>query len=154
MSAVLTHPGALLRPMQLTDLKQVMVIETLAYRFPWSIGIFKDCLRVGYTASVLELDSEMIGYGMMSIGAGEAHILNLCVHPAQQQRGYGRHILQYLLDIARQRNTETVFLEVRPTNRAAYQLYASAGFDQIGTRRNYYPGRKGREDALILALVL
>jgi ribosomal-protein-alanine N-acetyltransferase len=56
-----------------------------------------------------------------------------------------------LIKIARRLQTEMMFLEVRPSNEAARRLYDKLGFNEIGTRANYYPAEKGREDALILA---
>jgi ribosomal-protein-alanine N-acetyltransferase len=150
MSAVLAEPELILRNMQETDLTDVIAIETLAYPFPWTLNIFRDCLRVGYSSGVLTRDDEVVGYGLMSVGAGEAHILNLCVHPSYQRRGYGRCMLEFLLEMANQRGAEAIFLEVRPSNTAAHQLYLQAGFSQVGVRQNYYPAHQGREAALIL----
>jgi ribosomal-protein-alanine N-acetyltransferase len=56
-----------------------------------------------------------------------------------------------MLERARQLTAETVFLEVRPSNPAAYHLYISMGFNEVGTRRGYYPAKSGREDATIMA---
>jgi len=146
--------NAVLRPMQENDLPRVMEIERAAYPFPWTLRLFKDCLRMGYNASVLELE-HLIGYGLMSVAAGEAQILNLCVHPDWQGCGYGRYLLEHLLDLARQKEVKSVFLEVRFSNEAAIHLYHQTGFNQIGVRKRYYPnGEKGREDALIFAMEL
>ena len=93
MSAVLVFRTRL-RPMQEDDLATVLEIETAAYPLPWTKQIFRDCLHVGYNAWVLELDDQIVGYGLMSIAAGEAHILNLCVHPHLQRCGYGGQILK------------------------------------------------------------
>jgi ribosomal-protein-alanine N-acetyltransferase len=154
MSTVLADAYVVMRQMQESDLAAVIQIETLAYPFPWTLNIFRDCLRMGYSSCVIECDNAVVGYGFMSVGAGEAHILNLCVHPDYQRRGYGRSILEYLLETAVQRGAAAVFLEVRPSNQAAHQLYLQAGFSQIGTRRNYYPADQGREAALVLTRVL
>ena len=146
--------NAILRPMQENDLPKVMQIEKAAYPFPWTLRLFKDCLQVGYTASVLELE-HLIAYGLMSIAADEAQILNLCVHPDWQTCGYGRYLLKHLLKLAKQKRAKSVFLEVRPSNEAAIHLYHQTGFNQIGVRKRYYPnGDKGREDALIFAMEL
>jgi len=40
---------------------------------------------------------------------------------------------------------------VRLSNNAAIALYRAQGFNEVGMRKNYYPGENGREDALILA---
>lgn len=152
MSAVLAFKTRL-RPMQAADLPTVLEIEMAAYPLPWSQQNFRDCLRVGYQAWVLELDYQIVGYGLMSIAASEAHLLNLCVHPHFQRCGYGRRILKQLLKIAKQHQTDTVFLEVRTSNQAAINLYQHMGFNQVGLRKNYYPnGNNKREDALIFAL--
>ena len=154
MSAVLA-PSIQLRPMQEADLPSVMEIEKAAYNFPWTQSIFKDCLRVGYSAIVLEIYDSIVGYGIISVAVGEAHILNLCIHPELQRCGYGRRILKRLLAIAQQKGAQSVFLEVRPSNQAAILLYHKMGFNQIGVRKKYYLyGDKGREDGLIFALEL
>lgn len=154
MSAVRTSPQPRLRPMREEDLEQVVAIEQLAYPFPWTRGIFQDCLRVGYCCWVLELRGAVGAYGVMSVAAGESHILNLCVHPDLQRQGLGSQMLAHLVTLARRRHADTALLEVRPSNRAALALYRAAGFNEVGMRRGYYPGLKGREDAIILALDL
>jgi len=151
MSAILKDPLLHLRPMQEADVEAVAAVETEAYEFPWSPGIFLDCLRVGYCCWVCILRREVVAYGVMSVAVGESHILNLCVRPDMQGQGLGRKLLGYLLGVARGHHTDTVFLEVRPSNRVAIGLYSTLGFNQVGVRRAYYPARRGREDALILA---
>ncbi len=154
MSAILKDPLLQMRPMQDVDVDVLMPLEELAYDFPWSAGIFRDCLRVGYCCWLFTLDDRIIGYGVMSVAAGEAHILNLCIHPDHQGQGLGRRLLQRLLTLAGKHRADTVFLEVRASNRVAKRLYRLAGFNEIGLRRGYYPGKFGREDAVLLALSL
>ncbi|MEZ5446586.1 MAG: ribosomal protein S18-alanine N-acetyltransferase [Gammaproteobacteria bacterium] len=151
MSAVVRLPEFQLRPMSEADLPEIMLIEEAAYEFPWSQGIFHDCLRVGYPCWVLEGDGRIDGYGVMMIGAGEAHILNICVRGSERGKGHGRAILRHLLTEALLHNASSAYLEVRPSNHGAIRLYQLAGFAEVGYRRNYYPARVGREDALILA---
>jgi ribosomal-protein-alanine N-acetyltransferase len=96
-----------------------------------------------------------VGYGISTIGAGESHVLNLCVSPNWQGRGYGRVILQKLIDEATRFKADSLFLEVRPSNPNAIKLYRSLGFNEIGMRKDYYPAsNNGREDALVMARVL
>lgn len=151
MSAILKNPLLKLRTMQEDDIDRVLAIESSCYGYPWSKGIFQDCLRVGYPAWLMELDGQAIGFGVMSIAAGEAHILNICVLPEYQGRGVGRKILTRLVSLAKSHAVEKVFLEVRDSNRVAQLLYESEGFEVIGQRRGYYPSENGREDARVFA---
>jgi ribosomal-protein-alanine N-acetyltransferase len=155
LSARLLDPELQLRPMQSSDLVQVMAIENAVYQFPWTPGIFQDCLQVGYCCWLAELDQQVIGYGVMSVVIDESHILNLSVHPDWQRQGLGRKLIQRLLEAARQHGAETAFLEVRASNRPALVLYTDLGFQEIGRRRAYYPAAEdSREDALVMSLEL
>ncbi|KRA17742.1 MULTISPECIES: ribosomal protein S18-alanine N-acetyltransferase [unclassified Lysobacter] len=147
-------PAAALRPMREEDLDAVHAIEIRAYEFPWTLGIFRDCLRADYPSWVLYRKDRILGYFLMSLAAGEAHILNVCVAPEQQGHGYGRRLLHALLQVARGRGAQRVFLEVRPSNPGAIALYHAEGFNEIGRRPRYYPARDGREDALVMAMEL
>jgi ribosomal-protein-alanine N-acetyltransferase len=143
-----------IRTMLEPDVTSVVAIERAAYQFPWSEGIFRDCLRVGYVCRVACVNEEVVAYGVMSVGAGEAHILNLCVNAHFRCRGVGRQLLRYLVDRARSAGMGEAFLEVRPSNTAAIRLYQSMGFEQVGIRRGYYQAVGGREDAAVLKLAL
>src|ERR1700761_2416726 len=143
-----------IRPMTEADVGAVVALERASYQFPWSEGIFRDCLRVGYTCRVVTSANRIIGYGVMSVGAGEAHILNLCIDNSFRCQGMGRRMLEYLLDKGAAAGMTEAFLEVRPSNTAAIRLYLSVGFDQVGMRRGYYQAVGGREDAAVLKLAL
>jgi ribosomal-protein-alanine N-acetyltransferase len=136
------------------DVPVVVAIERSAYQFPWSEGIFRDCLRVGYVCRLIEVGTDIAGYGIMSIGAGEAHILNVCVGDDYRGRGLARQMLLYLIERARMAGMYEAFLEVRPTNIIAARLYHSLGFEQVGIRRGYYQATNGREDAAVLRRLL
>lgn len=147
-------PAPEIRPMHELDVPMVVAIERSAYQFPWSEGIFRDCLRVGYICRLVEVGSDIAGYGIMSIGAGEAHILNVCVRDDYRERGLARKVLLYLLDRARAAGMYEAFLEVRPSNTTAARLYHTLGFEQVGVRRGYYQATNGREDAAVLRRLL
>ena len=142
------------RSMTENDLLAIMAIEHRSYEFPWSEAIFKDCLRVGYLCEVIECDGEIAGYGVMTMGAGEAHVVNLCIKPELRQRGLGGRMLAHIMNQARYEGVGHILLEVRPSNQAAIKLYTNLGFNEVGVRKGYYPARYGREDALILAFAL
>jgi len=143
-------PEVHIRPMVEIDLPEIAAIEQASYAFPWSENIFRDCLRVGYTCRALDLAGQVIGYGVMSLGAGEAHILNVCVRNEFRSLGFGRRLLEHLLERAAASGVAEAFLEVRPSNLAAIRLYQHLGFEQIGIRRGYYQAPDGREDAIVL----
>jgi ribosomal-protein-alanine N-acetyltransferase len=147
-------PQVDIRPMHELDVPVIAAIERAAYQFPWSEGIFRDCLRVGYVCRVVDVGGELAGYGIMSVGAGEAHILNVCIRDEYRCRGLARKILLYLLDRARTAGMYEAFLEVRPSNIAAARLYHALGFEQVGVRRGYYQATVGREDAAVLRRIL
>lgn len=142
------------RAMTPMDVPAVGAVERASYPFPWSEGIFRDCLRVGYLCRVAEVEGTVVAYGVVAMGAGEAHILNLCVSDELRGRGIGRQMLMLLLERARQAGMTETFLEVRPSNLLAIALYQSVGFIQVGLRKAYYQAEAGREDALVLKLDL
>jgi ribosomal-protein-alanine N-acetyltransferase len=142
------------RTMVHEDLTQVSDIERRSYDFPWSHGVFRDCLLAGYTCIVLERADTVAGYGILSVAAGEAHVLNLCVDPDYRRLGYGDRLLDEMLRRAKAAAVKEVFLEVRPSNVNALSLYKKKGFRQIAHRRAYYQARYGREDAAVLSLIV
>lgn len=139
------------RPMSLDDVPEVMILENSVYQFPWSERIFCDCIRVGYDCWMATLDDNFVAHAVVSIAAGESHILNLSVSRQYQSRGIGKQFIQFLLEIARNKHAEIMMLEVRPSNVQAINCYNSAGFNEIGCRKDYYPAPNGKEDALLFA---
>ncbi|HEX9207484.1 MAG TPA: ribosomal protein S18-alanine N-acetyltransferase [Steroidobacteraceae bacterium] len=142
------------RAMTPFDVAGVAAVEKASYQFPWGESIFRDCLRVGYLCRVAECEGQVVAYGIVAMGAGEAHVLNLCVGEQMRGRGVGRQMLMLLIERARQAGMQDVFLEVRPSNMHAIALYQSVGFIEVGRRRGYYQAIEGREDALVLKLAL
>ena len=144
-------PGVSIRRMETADLGAVLKNERRSYTHPWSEGIFKDCLAQGYECWLLEAGTRVVGHGILSIAAGESHLLNVCVHPECQGNGFGRMLVEHLLERATAMKAGSIFLEVRTSNTVAYELYEKLGFNEIGKREGYYPAYVGREDALVLA---
>ncbi len=154
MNTLLKDPLLKISPMRLDSVDAVMEIELRSYEFPWTEGNMRDCIKSNYYCCVYHLGDQCIGYAVMSVIAGEAQILNICIDPEMQGHGLGRKLLQHLIGEAGRRSADTVFLEVRVSNKAAFKLYDSAGFNEVGQRIGYYPAKNGREDALVLALSL
>lgn len=155
MSALLKQPALHFRPMDEDDIVTVMAIESRAYDYPWTEGIFRDCLRISYCCRMCVEDNTVVGYAIMSVGAGESHILNICVKPESRRRGIGRSLLTHMLELAHARAVDIVTLEARVSNHIAIKLYQDMGFNEVGIRKAYYPAaNKGIEDAIILARTL
>ncbi len=153
MSAVLKQTPQLVA-MREADLAGVLAIENAIYSHPWTRRNFADSLRAGYQCWTWRADGELLGYFILLVAAGEAHLLNLSIASVWQRRGHGSTLLLEAMRMARGRGALNVFLEVRPSNGGAKALYTRFGFRQVSVRRGYYPAQVGREDALVLTLAL
>jgi len=144
--------GPYIRPMSLTDLDEVMRIESAIYPFPWTRGNFTDSLRAGYDCWRFEDDRGLlIGYAILMWSPDEVHLLNLSLDVPAQGRRLGEHCLRWLADEVHRRGAPALLLEVRPSNHRALRLYERVGMQQVGMRRGYYPYFHGqREDALVM----
>lgn len=154
MNAMINPARDGLRPMFEEDIAAVMAIETEVYNFPWTGGIFNDCMQVGYSCWVYQEQGQVVAYAIMSVAALEGHILTIVVRPDKQGQGLGNMFIMHLLQVARRQKVEKMFLEVRASNHVAIGLYEKAGFTTIGRRPGYYPSDEGREDAIVMALDL
>ncbi len=150
----IAEPPVSIRVMVHDDLTQTSDIERRSYDFPWSHSVFRDCLLAGYNCIVIARADLVVGYAILSIAAGEAHILNLCVDPKYRHLRYGERLLDEILLRARREDVNEIFLEVRPSNTAALALYKKKGFHLITQRPAYYQAKDGREDAAVLCKVL
>jgi ribosomal-protein-alanine N-acetyltransferase len=138
------------RLMEREDLTQVLAIERASYGFPWSEQIFRDCMQV-YICMVLESADRLSGFAIVSCAAGESHMLNLCVAPQMRRQGRARALIEQSIASVMVKGAKTMFLEVRPSNLGALELYRQIGFVEIGRRKNYYAAQDGREDAIVMS---
>lgn len=138
-----------------TDLGAVTYIEQQANQFPWSRKHFENSLKAGHNAWVFSnTDDEIIGFTIVQQIIDEAHLLNICVKPTAQGKGYGRQILDHVIDFSTSISATIILLEVRQTNIRAQQLYLNAGFNEMAVRKDYYPAENGREDAILMGMDL
>lgn len=144
-------PTSSFRLMHLEDVEGVFAIDEKVYPFPWTEGIFSDCIKSGHLCIVNETNNEIVAYGVVGMIVDEAHILNLSVRGNCQGKGLGRELLLYLLTLVRKAKATRALLEVRESNQIAINLYTSLGFEEIGKRKDYYPADNGRESAIVLA---
>jgi len=142
-----------IRPATRLDLPALVQLERDCFSDPWSpqglAEVVADRLCV---TLVVEEDSEVSGYAMARVVAGQAEILTLGVSPGRRRQGIARLMLERLLSALAGRGAEDVWLEVRASNLAAQALYQAYGFLPGGMRRAYY--RRPTEDALVFRLAL
>ena len=142
----------LLLPMSRGDLAEVVELERQSQAFPWSERHFTDALAAGYPAWVLRQAGSLKGFCVSMVAPDEVHLLVIAVTPQARRQGLGRQLLEQVCMLGRQCAALRVLLEVRPSNTRAISFYRNQGFDQIGTRRAYYPAAKGeREDAWVMS---
>ncbi|CEN55377.1 ribosomal protein S18-alanine N-acetyltransferase [Candidatus Methylopumilus turicensis] len=154
MNAPLNQPNVSFREMQIDDLDAVIQIETVNFPFPWTAGNFKDSINSGHICLVLEIDELMIGYAILMMVLDEAHLLNISISADWKGKGWGRHLLNHMMQISREQGGLNMFLEVRPSNVSAITLYESIGFNEMGVRPGYYPAHNGRENAVLMGVAL
>ena len=142
------------RPMLVDDLSAVIAIEQQGYDFPWSINLFEQNIKSTKYCVVAEINNQIVGYAILSYVVGEAELLNICIDPTQQGKGYAKALLEHLIEHAVEKDNHEMYLEVRVSNTAAIHIYEQAGFNEIGLRKNYYPTKAGKEDAMLMALPL
>jgi ribosomal-protein-alanine N-acetyltransferase len=141
----------ILRDMKEADLEGVLAIERAVHAHPWTPGNFSDALRSKYQCKVYETaERELVGYAVMMLAVDEAELLDIAIAAPQQRKGQGRKLLNEMLALARKKEMRRMVLEVRASNVSAIALYRSAGFSDIGLRRDYYPAHNGREDAILM----
>lgn len=141
------------------DLKDVVIIESLSFSIPWSQEMFKSELSLDFAHNFTGKLS-LNGTGDILVGYicswlflhGEAHILNIAVHPDYRRMGLGMHLMRFLIDFCRTKKVEILTLDVRSSNNPAIEMYRKMGFRKRGLRPHYYADNG--EDALIMALQL
>lgn len=136
------------------DQAQALAIEQRSHAFPWSASVFAGNTGERFLNLRLDCDGRMAGFAITQIVLDEASLFNIAIDPDFQRRGFGRQLLEHLIDALSERGVLTLWLEVRESNHPAIALYEQMGFNQVSRRTNYYPTASGREDALLMALVL
>ena len=140
-----------IRAIREEDVRQIHEIEALCFAMPWSEESILHDVKENPVARWLVLDDgsgRVMAYAGMWFVLDEAHVCNVAVHPDFRRMGYGRRILEALVDMAKANSMTLMTLEVRRSNLAAQALYHQCGFLDVGYRKRYYEDNK--EDALIM----
>ncbi|MBK6756182.1 MAG: ribosomal protein S18-alanine N-acetyltransferase [Moraxellaceae bacterium] len=150
---MVSSQSIVLRAMTTADISAVCAIEQQVQYAPWTPKLFSDSLE-RHLCWVAQKNQQVVGFFVVQFIVDEAHLLNIAVDPTQQKQGIGRVLLDNVQQQAIAKKANTIFLELRATNQRALALYQMAGFNEIGLRKNYYPAAQGKEDAVIMALML
>lgn len=144
----------MLRKLHKSDLPYLMLIENAVHVSPWTEDTFQVCFQSNCTGWAIEIDKRIIAFIFIAMSSTECHVLNLCVDRPYQRKGWGQVLLEHALKHAASKYIQYIYLEVRQSNTSAIKLYEKSGFQQVGTRKDYYPTSAGREDAYILARLI
>jgi ribosomal-protein-alanine N-acetyltransferase len=139
--------------MKVEDLPEIVSIETASFTTPWSETLFyNEIFKAIAVSRVAKIEGKVVGHLCANVILDEGHILNLAVHPEFRRLGIASSLIKEMIDIMRDRNCRSVFLEVRISNEQARIMYQKFGFSLLGTRKNYYISPV--EDAVIMVLRL
>ena len=143
--------GIVVEPLRRRHVPDVMLIETVSYPRPWTLGVFHseiEMMRRGERQYLVARDgSEIVGYGGLMFVVDDAHVTNIAVSPSRQRQGIATRLLAELIWAAIDRGCTALTLEVRVSNTAAQALYREFGFVPAGVRKNYY---ENVEDAIVM----
>jgi len=141
----------LIRQMTPSDVASVFAIDCQTNDFPWTQSLFEQAVASTKKTSVIEEQGEILGFSIVSYVVGEAELLNICIAKNQQGKKLGNQLLEHVLAQAKLSENHEMYLEVRASNVAALALYEKHDFNEIGRRKDYYPMKGGREDAILMA---
>lgn len=137
------------------DLSAVWAIEQQAHAYPWAKTTVDNLKSRGGAHFGLFIESKLIGYFYSQNIVGEVSLLNIAVDPNWQGKGFGKLLLELMIDKCKEDNADSIWLEVRESNTVAYALYETIGFNEVDRRKGYYPkvvdGRSVKEDAIVMS---
>jgi len=138
-----------IRPMRVADLKEVGKLENGIFSDPWPEDAFEEYLDqldgIGWVATD---QCRIIGYACCGLDSNQCHVTNLAVASDCRRKSVAKRLMDCILTLARERECELVYLEVRISNEAARRFYETLGFETVDRRIRYY--EHPVEDALIM----
>jgi [ribosomal protein S18]-alanine N-acetyltransferase len=136
--------------MRLEHIDDVLVIEKLSFKTPWTRDAFTMELTNNKCSlyRVITNEDKVVAYGGMWILLDEGHITNIAVHPEYRGTGLGDKILEDMICISKGKGIDSMTLEVRISNISAINLYKKHGFIEVAIRKGYY--QDTNEDGIIM----
>lgn len=138
-----------IRPLCENDLIEVDLLERKIFPDPWPLSAFHEVLdNKEINGLVGLLDEHIVAYAVFTIGRGESRLANIAVAPNFRRKSIAKILISNILKIVKEANCENIFLDVRPSNAAAINLYKIFGFTELYTKPDYYQSPK--EDVLVM----
>ena len=139
-----------IRRMTSADIDAVTAIEQATFARPWSRDSFRREMEQNVAARYLVavLEDRIIGYAGAWVILDECHITNIAITASQRGKGYGRQLVDALMQYVSNLGAAYATLEVRVSNERAQHLYERAGFVRLGKRKRYY--EDNGEDAWLM----
>ena len=134
-----------IRECQRADLPNIASAEKACFSDAWTEQMLESGMeRMDFYGLVAEEDGAFVGYGFIAVLFENADLERIALLSDYRGKGYGGKLLDALLQGAKWRGAEQMFLEVRCSNQAGLGLYESRGFVRTRVRKGYYNG----EDAI------
>ena len=137
-------------PTAIEQLDQLMTIENACHSHPWTVKTMKSCIGGRYFGYFAMEHERPVGFYIGEYILEEATLMDICVAPEHQGKGFGKQLLEHFVNQAKQLGAKTLFLEVRVSNINALMLYINQGFVEISRRTGYYPSKVGYEDGIVM----
>ncbi len=139
-----------IRPFQKKDLETVYKMEKASFSDPWPREAFLEGLDGSFEHYfiVAECDGRIAGYAAYYVDIGEARLTNIAVDKAFRRKSIAKSLLNHIFTVVKNASCRHLFLDVRPSNKAAIDLYVKLGFSQAYVRTLYYESPP--EDALVM----
>ena len=147
---VLTHEGnpnplpppvtALVRPMDMSDVDEVALVDKGAFESMWVIS--PQSLKLAYLqaahASVVELDGKIIGYELSTSNGSSAHLARVAVHPDHQNENIASNLVHNMISFFHRKNIFSITVNTQQENLSSQSLYRKMGFRLTGERYPIY----------------
>ena len=138
------------RNVTIIDLPQIVAIDWESFTEPWTYStLLKELENENSVFELVDFGFVVVGYCLLRITGDDCEIQRMAVDRSQRRIGIADLLMTSMLNNAKEKGLNTVFLEVRSSNEAAIALYKKHGFSEINIRENYYA--KPVEDAIIMA---
>ena len=130
------------------DILRISDLEKECFKEPWTYRMVADAFSSPFFIGLLaEDEGEIVGYVCGTVLFENGELDNIAVSETYRGQGIAKELLERFHARVKEKDGETVTLEVRVSNTPALLLYLKAGYCGTYTRARYY---HDGEDALIM----